>query len=152
MSGVEDEIKTKLIILKAEQLTLYGRACLSNSQEDLNEWAAKGIEIVSFTRALWELRAARTKEIEQPATKENSNELYKTGAPGRPSPIQFIDEEARRRRHSGEALEKLSHEAKALEEWCKTAHPVAKTPTSLTIENRIREEHNNWKIRATPQN
>jgi hypothetical protein len=70
---------------------------------------------------------------------------YKTGAQGRPSPIQLVEREAERRRASGNSFEKVSEEADHLHKWCRREHPNAPTPTSKTIENKIRCAHRNWK-------
>jgi hypothetical protein len=78
-------------------------------------------------------------------TREDQMLPYKTGAQGRPSPIQLVEREAERRRASGEAVDNLTEEAKSLHVWCKREHPNAPTPTSKTIENRIRHAHRNWK-------
>jgi hypothetical protein len=71
----------------------------------------------------------------------NPTENYRTGAPGRPSTIQFVEAEWRRRRDAGKALGSLKEEANALHEWCRGAHPAMVAPMPATIANRIREEY-----------
>ena len=71
--------------------------------------------------------------------------VYKTGAPGRPSPISFVEAEAARRRETQEAHRTLAEEAKHLNKWCKQNHPNIVAPMKGTIENRIRDDHRAWK-------
>lgn len=91
---------------------------------------------------------------EIPSNKLTSFELigeaskYRTGAPGRPTPMDFVVREAERRRAAGEALLNLSAEATELHEWCKLNHAAIPAPTAKTIENRIRQSHRNWKTRS----
>ncbi len=67
---------------------------------------------------------------------------YRTGAPGRPSAIQFVVAEWKRRRDSGEAEVRIGAETTALHEWCRCNHPTISTPTAKTIGQKIREEFN----------
>jgi hypothetical protein len=86
-----------------------------------------------------------------PAGQEDGKERYRSGGPGRPTAMQFVEAEARRRRQSGEASSTLAREAASLHEWCRGAHREDVTPTAKTIEGRIRVEHNAWKLaRADP--
>jgi hypothetical protein len=86
-----------------------------------------------------------------PAGQEDGKERYRTGGPGRPSAIQFVETEARRRRQSGEASLTLARESASLHKWRRGAHQEDVTPTAKTIEGRIRVEHNAWKLtRADP--
>lgn len=66
--------------------------------------------------------------------------IYKTGAPDRPTPIQFVEREWQRRRDAGESSRVLA--------WCKATHPLISTPAPKTIENRIRKEFREWMGRA----
>jgi hypothetical protein len=68
---------------------------------------------------------------------------FRTGLPGRPTAVQLIEAEHRRRIDSGEALAKVGEEAKHLEKWLVTTHPRAPRTTAKTIENRIRKAHRN---------
>jgi len=77
---------------------------------------------------------------------------YRTGAPGRPSAIQFVEKEAARRRREDMASTKLTSEAAALHSWCKETHPDIAAPTAKAIENRIRDDHKRWKAKLTTQN
>jgi hypothetical protein len=95
--------------------------------------------------------------VEQPVGElagEDGGASYRTGAPGRPSAIQHVEREAERRRNEGEALTPIAAEAEELRKWCATTHPAAPTPSSKTIENRIRRSHSVWKAssRKPPHN
>ena len=79
-----------------------------------------------------------------------ASSIYHTGAPGRPSSIQFVEREWQRRRNAGEALNDLESEAKALHEWCKANHTGITAPKPGTIKNKIRNEFREW--RARPHN
>jgi hypothetical protein len=70
---------------------------------------------------------------------------YRTGAPGRPSAIHFVEVEWRKRRDAGEALKTLSDEAKALHRWCAENHPAIVAPKPKSIENKIRSEFQAFK-------
>ena len=76
---------------------------------------------------------------------EGGKERYQTGGPGRPSAMQFVEGEARRRRESREASPTLAHEAIYLHEWCEREHSGIVAPTAKTIEGRVRVAHNVWK-------
>ncbi len=76
---------------------------------------------------------------------EGGKERYHTGGPGRPSAIQFVEDEASRRRESEEASLTLAREAIYLHGWCKREHLGIVAPTAKTIEGRIRVAHNAWK-------
>ena len=78
--------------------------------------------------------------------------IYHTGAAGRPSPIQFVENEWRLRRDAGEALARLCDEAQHLHKWCKDKHREIATPGIRTIENKIRGEFNHWKKPSGPHN
>ena len=84
-------------------------------------------------------------------TADSESVEISTGAPGRPSVIQFVEKEAERRRSANEALPKISAEAQELHSWCAKKHPSYPTPTAKTIENRIREAHRKWRT-PTPHN
>ncbi len=82
------------------------------------------------------------------AAQPTTASIYHTGAPGRPSAIQFVIDEWRRRRDEGLAPAKLCAEGRALHEWCRKNHPAIAPPSPRTIENRIRDEFNTWKASA----
>ena len=67
--------------------------------------------------------------------------MTRTGAPGRPSGMHIVLEEAKRRRQSGETLDRVSGEARALREWYVKNYPNMPPPTAKTIENKIRGDH-----------
>jgi hypothetical protein len=75
--------------------------------------------------------------------------IYHSGGPGRPSPIQFVEEEAKRRRLSGEAHKTVVEESRQLHEWCRVNHSGISAPHPKTIENRIRKEHRIWALTQT---
>jgi hypothetical protein len=66
---------------------------------------------------------------------------YRTGAPGRPSPIHLVEEEYRARWQRGEAKTPIGAEAAALADWLRTKHRHAPPLTPKTIANRLRHEH-----------
>jgi hypothetical protein len=66
---------------------------------------------------------------------------FRSGAPGKPSAIQLVEAEHKRRLDCGEALTKVSKEAAHLEVWLNGKYPDAPRTTAKTIENRIREAH-----------
>jgi hypothetical protein len=76
---------------------------------------------------------------------------YHTGAPGRPSPIQFIEDEFERRIDAKEIEPTVTEQGKVLYEWCREAHPKIAAPRPKTIENQIRERFNEAKS-SRPQN
>ena len=63
---------------------------------------------------------------------------YHTGVPGRPSIGQLIVVEFKRRSEAEERSPTLHAEAKVLQDWAKSEHSEAPTPTVGTIENQIR--------------
>jgi hypothetical protein len=66
---------------------------------------------------------------------------YRTGAPGRPSPVHLVEEEHRARWQRGEAETSIGAEAAALADWLRTEHPHAPPLRPKTIANRLRHEH-----------
>ncbi len=76
------------------------------------------------------------------ASAQSERPIASTGAPGRPSKsMHLIKPEHARRLHAGEAETALAKEARHLVAWLKNAHPLAPTPTPLTVENQIRDAH-----------
>jgi hypothetical protein len=67
--------------------------------------------------------------------------VFRTGAPGRPTPIHLIVAEHRRRLDNGKAEISVTAEAEHLAGWFKLAHPNAPPLAPKTIQNRIRAEH-----------
>ena len=84
------------------------------------------------------------------AAAETSAVAATSGAPGRPSSMNLIEDEHRARWERSDALQGVAAEARALHDWFRKAHPDEKPPTARTIENRIRAEHKRRK--ATPRN
>jgi hypothetical protein len=66
---------------------------------------------------------------------------HRTGAPGRPSAMHFVEEEHRARWQRGEAQTKIGVEAAALANWLRAEHPHAPPLTPKSIANRLRDEH-----------
>lgn len=79
------------------------------------------------------------------ARRTAGDEMPRTGAPGRPSSMHLVLNEARRRRETGKAALTVSQEALALLDWFKSAHPGHPPPGAKTIENRIRDDHRAWR-------
>jgi hypothetical protein len=65
--------------------------------------------------------------------------IYKTGAPGRPTSMQLVEQEHTRRVCAGETAPSIKAEARYLEKWRKDTHPAAPRLTAKTIENKLRE-------------
>ncbi len=72
---------------------------------------------------------------------QNKAPAFRTGAPGRPTPIHLIVVEHRSRLASGKAEISVTAEAENLADWLKSTHPDAPSLTPKTIQNRIRAEH-----------
>lgn len=66
---------------------------------------------------------------------------FRSGAPGKPSAIQLVEAEHKRRLDCGEALTRVSKEAAHLKAWLESKYPDAPPTTVKTIENRIRVAH-----------
>lgn len=66
---------------------------------------------------------------------------YRTGAPGRPSPMHLVEEEHRARWARGEAETGITAESEALADWLRTEHPQAPPLRPKTIANKLRHEH-----------
>lgn len=79
---------------------------------------------------------------------QDSNEIVRTGVAGRPTSINLISAEHRRRLKSDEAHESVAEEARYLASWLKKEHPSAPPATPKTIENSIRSEHRQNHIRT----
>jgi hypothetical protein len=73
---------------------------------------------------------------------------YRTGAPGRPSPMYLVEAEAKRRRSLGETVPEVTGEASALFDWFKDNHPKLPPPKPKTIRNKISSDHRTWKANA----
>jgi hypothetical protein len=91
-----------------------------------------------------EAAASAAEEI-QPQTEADPKAAYKTGAPGRPSPMFLVVEEAARRRQNAETLERVTDEAKYLRSWCAANHRGIAAPSAKTIKNKISLDHSLWK-------
>jgi hypothetical protein len=70
-----------------------------------------------------------------------SDPIYDTGAPGRPSSRRLVEIEHAARWDRGEAIEKIGAEANALAQWLKQTHPKAPPLTAKTIRNTLGAEH-----------
>jgi len=74
------------------------------------------------------------------------------GTPGRPTSRHIVELEFRRRAASGEVEPRLGLEAEALRKWLRHQHPKAPPLTKKAIENFLRSEFNQLKIKSGPQN
>ena len=79
---------------------------------------------------------------------QTASPIFRTGAPGRPSPIHIVEAEHRRRLEAGVAEFRVTNEAKYLAEWLKE-YSALPPLTPKTIENRIRANH---RAAKSPQN
>jgi hypothetical protein len=78
--------------------------------------------------------------IQAPLT--DDQDLIPTGAPGRPSlGIEAIHDEFKRRTASGLLEPSLRLQARALVDWYRENYPVRQSPTTRTVENRIRGDY-----------
>jgi hypothetical protein len=68
---------------------------------------------------------------------------FRTGAPGKPSAIQLVLAEHRRRIDTGEVFDRVGEEAEHLKHWVDKEYPDAPPITAKTIENRINKVHRN---------
>ena len=68
----------------------------------------------------------------------HETEAYRTGAPGRPTPMQVIKDELEARHGRGETCGTLTGEAEALSKWLAAEHPKALQVTQKTIKNQLR--------------
>jgi hypothetical protein len=110
------------------------------------DWRASSGDIIARPyRIYWQRISVLGDDVRTKWPTGNPLDAYRTGAPGRPSAIQFVVREAERRRNAGEAVLDLKAEANALHEWCCAAHPNIPAPSPGTIENKIRNEHREWK-------
>lgn len=66
---------------------------------------------------------------------------YRTGAEGRPTSRQLVEQEMRARASRGKMKPNLAQEAIDLAAWLKRAHPSAPPMTDKTIANRLRGEY-----------
>lgn len=84
----------------------------------------------SDVAALWPFAEDASTEAADPA-------LYRSGAPGRPTSMQFVLIEFDRRLAAGLVEDSITREAEALAGWLKSAQPYAPQLTAKTIKNRI---------------
>jgi hypothetical protein len=70
-----------------------------------------------------------------------SERVYVTGGPGRPSSRPFFTAEFHRRAEMGLVEDTLAAEVRALKTWLDTNHPNAPSTEEKTIENAIRAKH-----------
>jgi len=72
------------------------------------------------------------------APEPSDNAEFRTGAPGRPSPINLIEREAKRRLEQGVKPPTLARFAQELHDWAEGNFPNGPIPTARTIENKVR--------------
>lgn len=70
---------------------------------------------------------------------------YRTGAPGRPTPIHFVEAEFAARCARGEVGGTLASEAIALARWLKDTYPSVPPLTPGSIENRLRKAYRSYR-------
>lgn len=92
------------------------------------------IQRAAFDDWLETTLGATEKDVSQP-------DIYRTGAPGRPSIIHLIEDEYDRRAIRREVRGTLSAEADDLAKWAAKTHPRAPSITSKTIQNRLRDKY-----------
>jgi len=79
---------------------------------------------------------------------ETSLPIYRTGAPGRPSPMHVILEEYRARWERGETKQSVVAESDALSEWLQNKYPTLPPLSPKAIRNKISAEHRQRKATA----
>jgi hypothetical protein len=72
---------------------------------------------------------------------------YRTGAPGRPTPMHLAFAEYRRRLEEGTAKDRVTAESEYLAGWLADTHPGLPQLKAKSIRNKIAEEHRNAKKR-----
>lgn len=76
-----------------------------------------------------------------------ATQRIRTGDPGRPPKgYNFYLAEHNRRCEAGEAMTKVAHEAEYLAEWYASQYPDADPVSSGTVENRIRQRHQKYRL------
>jgi len=66
---------------------------------------------------------------------------FRTGAPGRPTPIHLVVSQHKRRLAAGQAEKSVVAEAEALAKWLEDTHPTLPPLKPKTIRNRISSAH-----------
>lgn len=72
---------------------------------------------------------------------QDSSPAFRTGAPGRPTPMHLVVAEHRNRLATGKAEMRVVAESERLAAWLKETHPHLPTLTSKTIRNKISAAH-----------
>ena len=84
-------------------------------------------------------------------SRPNASLPLRTGGPGRPSSMKnLVLPEFERRLQQGLVAKTVREESRILAEWLHENHPSDPCPTPKTIENKIRDQHREW--RAETQN
>lgn len=73
--------------------------------------------------------------------RSDSSEIFRTGAPGRPTSMHLVRAEFDRRWEHGESASTISAEAESLADWLRSTHPYVPQLKSKTIANRLRAAH-----------
>jgi hypothetical protein len=98
-----------------------------------------------FDDSLWDHRGVRWSRLQ--ARNEDVGQFWRfgkeavsrTGAPGRPSCMQYVLDEFQRRIEIGQLEPSgVARQAEVLREWVRNEHPHEKPPTVKTIANNIR--------------
>ena len=79
-------------------------------------------------------QATGTEQLDQ----ADDEDIYKSGAPGRPTSAHLVNEELQRRAAAGELCGTLASEAEHLSQWLAREHPKAPRMTPKTISNSCR--------------
>ena len=132
-----------LDLILSEELYLSPSVCL-----DAEHWhkgfndslqTRRGVEWAKLTvlkseiAQCWPFAGAVKERIEAPT--------FRTGAPGRPTPIHLVLAEHTRRLGRGETEVAVAAEAEHLRGWLRLSYPDVPLLTSKTIQNRIRAAH-----------
>jgi hypothetical protein len=71
--------------------------------------------------------------------------VSRTGAPGRPSCMQYVVEEFERRCQSRQIEASVKQQSEVLHDWVRKEYPHEKTPSPKAIENKIRHSYRHAK-------
>ena len=108
--------------------------------ETLAYWKEQQFLVISKDGAL---EFAKRSSLAAPSwwAGENLIPPSRSGAPGRPTSRHLVEQQAERRRESGEVLKSVSAEGEALAQWLTKSYPAHPQMTGGTIANCIRSDH-----------
>lgn len=87
------------------------------------------------------LKKAQWEKVKRMAKDEPAKVIISSGAPGRPSSMNLVRHEFKRRKAGKRLKESLAAEAVYLEAWLKSVHPKAPLLKAKTIANNLRGEY-----------